>query len=190
MRGDTTDFGPIPGAAEEGPRRSRIGTSRLPWWGRGWIGLLLLALFVLPWLPISWPPGDATPARRVRGVGDPAILTFAFAPHGETIATLQTDGRVALRDVAGGAGPTPSWTTAASPWPWLSRPTAGRWPWAAPNPISSCTTSRPAGRGVPWGCRSGMARAWPSRPTAAPWPRRATSITRSSSGTSRGGGPG
>ena len=107
MRGDTTDFGPIPGAAEEGPRRSRIGTSRLPWWGCGWIGLLLLALIVLPWLPISWPSGDGTPARRVRGVGDTAILTFAFAPHEATIATIQTDGRVALRDVAGGAGAHP-----------------------------------------------------------------------------------
>ena len=103
MRGDTTDFGPIPGAAEEGPTRARSGTPRLPWWGRGWIGLLILALLALPWLPTSLPPGDATPARRVRGGGDLAIVTFAFAPRGATIATIQTDGRVALRDAGGGA---------------------------------------------------------------------------------------
>src|SRR5262249_19397763 len=50
------------------------------------------------------PPGDAMPARRVRGVGDIAIRTFAFAPDSQTIATIQTDGRAALRGAAGGAG--------------------------------------------------------------------------------------
>ena len=75
----------------------------VPLWNRRRIGLLLLALIVLPWLPISGPPSDATPARRVRGVGDAPILAFAFAPDGATIATIQADGRVALRDAAGGA---------------------------------------------------------------------------------------
>src|SRR6516165_4369847 len=100
--GDATDSGPIPGGAEEGPRRSRIGIARFPMWSRGRIGLLLLALIVPAWLPICGPPSDPTPARRVRGIGDPAILTFAFAPDGATIATIQTDGRVALRDAGGG----------------------------------------------------------------------------------------
>src|SRR5262249_11447322 len=102
MRGETTDFGLIPGAAQQGPGRSRLGISRLPWRSRSWIGLLLLALIVLPWLPITGTPSDATSARRVRGVGDTAILAFAFTPDGATIATIQTDGRVALRDVSGG----------------------------------------------------------------------------------------
>src|SRR5262249_24489724 len=61
-------------------------------------------IHVLPWLPISGLPDDARPARRIRGVGDPAIVTFAFAPDGPTIAPRQTDGRVALRGAAGGAG--------------------------------------------------------------------------------------
>src|SRR5262249_41905004 len=36
------------------------------------------------------------------GVGDSAILAFAFAPDGAAIATIQIDGRVALRDPTGG----------------------------------------------------------------------------------------
>src|SRR5262249_43163008 len=80
------------------------GIARFRMWSRERIGLLLLALIVLPWLPICGPPRDLTPARRVRGVGDPAILAFAFAPDGATIATIQADGRVALQDVAGGGG--------------------------------------------------------------------------------------
>ena len=101
MRGEVFAFGPIPGAAEQGPTRSRIGTSRLPWWSRRVIGLLLLALVVLPWLPIAGPTSDARPAGRVRGVGHGAILDFAFAPDNETIATIQMDGRVALRERRG-----------------------------------------------------------------------------------------
>src|SRR5262249_35677767 len=101
-RGDATDSGPIPDGAEEGPRRSRTGVARFPVWSRGRIGLLLLALIVLPWLPTCGTSTDLAPARRVRGVGDPTILTFAFAPDGATIATIQTDGRVALQGVAGG----------------------------------------------------------------------------------------
>jgi hypothetical protein len=73
--GDATDSGPMPGGAEEAPRRSRIGISRFPMWNRGRIGLLLLALIVLPWLPICGPPRDLTPARRVRGVGASLLHT-------------------------------------------------------------------------------------------------------------------
>src|SRR5262249_38799513 len=101
---DPTDFWPIPGPAEEGPRRSRIGIPRLAFWSYGRIGLLLLGLIVLPLLPISGPPRGATPARRVRGFKDSPVAAIAFAPGGAMIATIQTDGRVALRDVAGGGG--------------------------------------------------------------------------------------
>ena len=68
------------------------------------ISLLLLGVIVIPWLPILEPSRDATPARRVRGVGDVPILGFALAPDGATIATIQVDGRVALRDAAWGRG--------------------------------------------------------------------------------------
>src|SRR5262245_24212838 len=100
MRRNATECEPIPGAAEEGPRRSRIGISRLPFWGRRRTGLLLLGLIVLPWLPISGP----TPATRARGVGDLAVVALAFAPDGSTIATIQPDGRMALRGAAGEGG--------------------------------------------------------------------------------------
>src|SRR5262249_11824184 len=101
-RRDATDSGPISGAAEEGPRGTRIGIARLPMWSRGRIGLLLLGLIVLPWLPLFGPPRHAKPARRIRGAGYAPILAFAFAPDGATIASIQCDGRVALRDTAGG----------------------------------------------------------------------------------------
>jgi WD40 repeat protein len=97
---DTTDFEPIPVAAEAGRRRTRIGSSRWPWWGRRRLGLLFLGLIVLPWLPLFGPPNDAMPARRARGFGDGHIVAFAFAADGETIATIQMDGPVAMRGVA------------------------------------------------------------------------------------------
>jgi WD40 repeat protein len=71
-------------------------------WNRKWIGVLLLGLIVLPWLPIFGRPRDATPPRQVRGIGEAPILAFAFSPDGTTIATIQVDGRVALRDAAAG----------------------------------------------------------------------------------------
>ena len=88
MRGATADHGPIPWAAGEGPMRCRVGIARLPWWSCKWIALLLLALVVLPWLPISKPRSAAARSRGARGVGDTAILAFAFAPDGKTIATI------------------------------------------------------------------------------------------------------
>src|SRR6516165_8065928 len=103
---DATDLGPIPGSAEAGPRRSRIGSSRVSLWNRRRIGLLVLGVIVLPLLPILGSERDATPTRWARGVGDAQTLAFAFAPDGETIATVLTDGRVALRDAASGGGTT------------------------------------------------------------------------------------
>jgi WD40 repeat protein len=97
MRVDTNDFGLISGRAKEGPSRSWTGMFRLPRWRLGRIGVLLLGLIVLPWLPIPGPP-----VRQVRGVKNTAILTFAVSPDGKAIATVQRDGRVALRDATGG----------------------------------------------------------------------------------------
>jgi hypothetical protein len=65
LRRPAGDFEPIPGAAEEGPRRSRIGISRLP----RRIGPLLMGFIVPPCLTISGPPGDATLTRRMWGSG-------------------------------------------------------------------------------------------------------------------------
>src|SRR5262245_32529718 len=101
---DATDLGPIPGSAEEGPRRSRMGSCRVSLWNRRRVAVLVLAVIVLPWLPILGWSRDATPTRWARGVGDAPIPAFAFAPDGEVIASVQMDGRVALRDAAGGGG--------------------------------------------------------------------------------------
>src|SRR5262249_28299929 len=99
---DATDPGPISGAAEEGPRGSRIGIARFPMWSHGRIGLRVLGLIGLTLLSIVGLPKGASSVKRVRGIGDTAILTFAFTPDGAMIATIQVDGRVALRDAAGG----------------------------------------------------------------------------------------
>src|SRR6516165_8416432 len=82
---DATDLGPIPGSAEEGPRRSRMGSSRGSLWNRRRIGLLLLAVIVLPLLPILGSGRVATTPRWARGVGDAQSLAFAFAAGVETI---------------------------------------------------------------------------------------------------------
>jgi WD40 repeat protein len=81
-----------------------MGSSRGSLWNRRRIGLLLLAVIVLPLLPILGSKRDATPTRWARGVGDAQSLAFAFAADGETIATVQMDRRVALRDATGGGG--------------------------------------------------------------------------------------
>jgi hypothetical protein len=45
---ETADFGAVPGPGEDGPRRTRIGRSQAPLRRRERIGLLLLAVVVLP----------------------------------------------------------------------------------------------------------------------------------------------
>ena len=84
--------------------------------------LLLLGVIALPWLPVLGPPRESTPTKRAHGVGDAPILAFAFAPGGETIATIQMDGRVTLRDSASGVRSSdsldyrgPAWALAFSP---------------------------------------------------------------------------
>jgi WD40 repeat protein len=61
-------------------------------------------IIALAWLTIDGMPGDPTPARRARGLGDTPIASFAFAPDGATIAALQGE-RVSLRDARGVGGP-------------------------------------------------------------------------------------
>jgi hypothetical protein len=76
-----TDFGRVLGADERQPKRSRIGSSKVPLCNSRRMALFLLGVIVLPCLPIWGPPNDATPAKRVPGFGDVPILGFAFAPR-------------------------------------------------------------------------------------------------------------
>src|SRR4051812_46696520 len=104
MRGETMNREPIAEATHGGPTRSRSGCSHVPFRNRGRIGLLSLGIIALAWLPIDGTPSIPTPTTRNRGVGDAPITDFAFAPEGTTIATIQADGRLALRDVTGSGG--------------------------------------------------------------------------------------
>src|SRR5262249_25019559 len=90
MHRGTNDFGLISGAAGAGSSRSRMGSSHVPWWKPRRLGLLGLGVLALAWLLILSPPSELTPSSRVWGVGDATILRFAFAPDGQTIATIQT----------------------------------------------------------------------------------------------------
>jgi tricorn protease-like protein len=102
MRGDATDFGPIPGAAEEGPRRSRIGIARSALWSRRRIGLLVLGILVLPWLPIFDHRLESPPMHRVRGDSGVSIRRFALSSDGQSVATIDDEGRVRLRPAVDG----------------------------------------------------------------------------------------
>jgi hypothetical protein len=82
-----TDSAQIPGAAEEGPSRFRIGRSQVAMCNRRWIGLLVLGVIVLPWLPIFRPPSGTMPTKRAPGVGDALTLALAFAPDGRSLAS-------------------------------------------------------------------------------------------------------
>ena len=147
---------PSPGPPRRGRGDPGSGPPGCRWWSRGRIGLLLLALIVLPWLPISRAAGRRDAGQAGPGGRGPRHPDLRVRPPmARRSRPSRPTGAWPCGTRRAARAPTPSWTTAASPWPWRSRPTAGRWPWEAPNPISSCTTSRPAGRGVPWGCRSG-----------------------------------
>jgi hypothetical protein len=79
LRRDTTDFGSIAEAAEEGLKRFRIGHPKVSVGNFRGNSLLVLGLLVLPWLPILRPPSGQTPTKRARGVGDTPTLALAFA---------------------------------------------------------------------------------------------------------------
>src|SRR5262249_24054056 len=104
MKRDASDSGPIQRAAAQKSTPFPIGAFRSPWFRLGPSRLLLLAFLVWPWLSTLGPASDRRPVRRIRGAGGIAIQTFAFAPNGQTMATIQTDGRLALRGTGGDAG--------------------------------------------------------------------------------------
>jgi hypothetical protein len=95
---------PIAEATHVGPRRSRSECSYVPFRNRRRIGLLLLGIIALTWLPIDEMTGVPSPARRPRGLGDTPSMSFAFAPDGATIAAIQGH-RVSLRDAKGVGAP-------------------------------------------------------------------------------------
>ena len=144
-----------PRVAEEEPRRSRIGISRFPWWSRRRIGLLLLGLIVLPWLPIFGPPSDATPAQTGpggRGHRHPGLRVRPRWPDDRD----HPDGRARGPAGRGGRRGAHSFLDhrghALGPGVLARRPIAGRGGRRTRYP----PVRRPGrrGRGIPWGCRS------------------------------------
>ena len=110
MRRDATDPVPDPGDRGLGPARARVrvGRARPSWVSREVAILIGAAMIGLAWL--STLDSGRAPARmrRARGEGDPrgrvTALALAFSPDGTTIATIHSDGRVALRDPSEGRG--------------------------------------------------------------------------------------
>jgi hypothetical protein len=142
--------------------------TRLLPWNFGWIGLLLLGLVVLPWLPMPRPP--------VREVGDMPILTFAISPDGKTMAPVQRDGREALRYATGGAS-TRSFLDHRGPAHAMAFSRDGcSLAVGGTEPDILLFDLKAGGGAARWGCRSAVcvSTAWPSPPTAALWRRRVT----------------
>jgi WD40 repeat protein len=183
---EAIDPAPIPKIAEGGRR----GSSQIALWNGRRIPVLVLLIIVLTWLPIFGPQRNATPAKRARGIGDAPILAFAFAPGGEAIATIQMDGRVALRDAAGGGSstdpiiyPGSTWTLAFSPDGW-SLAVGGL------EPEILLYDARAGGAGHPLGIPISEVKTLVISHNGRPWQLRVRSTTRSSCGISPLGGSG
>ena len=73
---DTADFRAVSGPGEDGSRRTQIGRLQVPLLWRRRIGLLLLAVVVLPWLSIFGSVDGPILARRARGVGERSDFGF------------------------------------------------------------------------------------------------------------------
>src|SRR6516162_9787732 len=102
MRYDAIDLEPGRGYDGVVPRRSRLGRSRVSLLNRTVARVLLLGMVALLWLSHLDSAPDIVPTRLARGGPGVETLAFAFSPDGQTIATTQSDGRVALREVASG----------------------------------------------------------------------------------------
>ena len=108
MRRDATDPVPDPGDRGLGAARARVGRARPSWVSREVAIMIGAAMIGLAWL--STLDSCRAPARMrlARGEGNPrggvTALALAFSPDGTTIATIHSDGRVALRDPSEGRG--------------------------------------------------------------------------------------
>jgi WD40 repeat protein len=112
MRRDATDPVLDPADRGLGPARTRVrervGRARPSWVSREMAILIGAAMIGLAWL--STLDSGRAPARMhlARGEDNPrrqlTALALAFSPDGTTIATINSDGRVALRDPSEGRG--------------------------------------------------------------------------------------
>lgn len=143
MRRDATDPPPDPenrGLGPAGERRGRARPSRV---NRELAALIGVTMIGLVWF--STLDSGREPPRLRMARGDPRThsIALAFSPDGTTIATVQADGRVALRSPTEGGSLQRLLGYAASPGLSPSRPTADTSRSGDPSPASPCATSRP-----------------------------------------------
>jgi WD40 repeat protein len=86
------------------------------------LALIFLCAIILPWFSILEPLGESAPMLLARGLPGVQTPVFSFAPDGETIATIDSEGRVALRGLTNGSSITRflhykgfAWSAAFSP---------------------------------------------------------------------------
>ena len=96
MRDDVAGLGAASGPPGAEPRRGRAGRTPSALRNLSWIGMLLAAAIVLPWLPTHrWEPASG-PTRRATGPSGVPIMKLVFGPDGRTLATTDESGRATL----------------------------------------------------------------------------------------------
>ncbi|MHB1558506.1 MAG: WD40 repeat domain-containing protein [Isosphaeraceae bacterium] len=86
-----------------GSRYPTIGSGRwnsthvgIVFWNRRRLGLVLVLLILLPWIPTPGSVPTSGPARRLRFRQGDYLIRVAFAPDGRSLATTDIQGRVSL----------------------------------------------------------------------------------------------
>ncbi len=100
MRHDSTDDRPDSGEGNLGLSGTGVGRVRVWLLSWGLKSLIPVSIFGLVWLSSEAP----TPMRLAQGKPGVLTLGFAFSWDGKTLATTDSEGRVALREIQNGWG--------------------------------------------------------------------------------------
>jgi WD40 repeat protein len=92
-------YRPTEGECTDGGARLKGGRAKLGLLSREQVVLLLSGAILLAWLVAPAPVPEGGRMRLVRGEPGAKVLALAFAPDGQSIATVHTDRRVLLRQV-------------------------------------------------------------------------------------------